>query len=119
MDFKVVQGHGETRIAAAAGVPPIIPGFSEGLASATYSNYGQALRRFSGLTMHPLWRSAAGSLQALVKTHPGSRLWYDPRDVEFLREDAQDLAEVQSTQAASISSHISAGFTPESAVAAV
>jgi hypothetical protein len=119
MDFKLIQGHGETRIAAAAGVPPIIPGFSEGLASATYSNYGQALRRFSGLTLHPLWKSAAGSLQTLLKGHPGSRLWYDTRDVEFLREDAQDLAEVQQTQAATVSSYISAGFTPESAVQAV
>lgn len=120
MDFKVVQGHGETRIAAAAGVPPIIPGFSEGLSSATYSNYGQALRRFSGLTMHPLWKSVAGSLQQIV-TPPrvGTRLWYDTRDVEFLREDAHDLAEVQQTQAATVSSYISAGFTPESAVQAV
>lgn len=119
MDFKAVQGHGETRIAAAAGVPPIIPGFSEGLSSATYSNYGQALRRFSGLTMHPLWKSAAGSLQSLVKTPAGSRLWYDTRDVEFLREDAKDLSEVQQSQAATISSLISAGFEPASAVSAV
>lgn len=119
MDFKLVRGHGETRVAAAAGVPPIIPGFSEGLASATYSNYGQALRRFAGLTMHPLWRSAAGSLAPLVRRYPGSRLWYDTRDVDFLREDAKDLADVQAVQAASVSSHISAGFTPESAVAAV
>lgn len=119
LDMKAVRGHGEIRIAAAAGVPPIIPGFSEGLNSATYSNYGQALRRFSGLTMHPLWRSAAGSLQQIMDPPAGSRLWYDTRDVEFLREDAHDLAEVQQTQAATISSHISAGFTPESAVAAV
>lgn len=120
MDFKVVQGHGETRIAAAAGVPPIIPGFSEGLSSATYSNYGQALRRFAGLTMHPLWQSVAGSLQQIiVPPMAGTRLWYDTRDVEFLREDAHDLAEVQQTQAATISSYISAGFTPESSVQAV
>lgn len=119
MDFKVLQGHGETRVAAAAGVPPIIPGFSEGLSSATYSNYGQALRRFSGLTLHPLWKSAAGSLASLTKKRAGTRLWYDTRDVEFLREDAADLSEVQQNQAATISSHISAGFTPESAVAAV
>ena len=119
MDFKVVQGHGEVRIAAAAGVPPIIPGFSDGLAASTYSNYGQALRRFAGLTMHPLWQSAMGSLQRLMQTPPGSRLWYDTRDVEFLREDSHDLAEVQQTQAATISSYISAGFTPESAKAAV
>jgi hypothetical protein len=39
VDFKAVQGAGETRIAAAAGVPPVVVGFSEGLAAATYSNY--------------------------------------------------------------------------------
>jgi phage portal protein BeeE len=119
IDFKSVQGHGETRLASAAGVPPIIPGFSEGLSSATYSNYGQALRRFSGLTMHPLWQSAAGSLQRIFPPPPGCRLWYDTRDVPFLREDAADLSEIQQNQAATISSYISAGFTPESSVAAV
>jgi hypothetical protein len=30
IDFKVTQGAGETRIAAAAGVPPVIVGLSEG-----------------------------------------------------------------------------------------
>ncbi len=119
MDFNAVQGHGEIRTAAAAGVPPIIPGFSDGLNSATYSNYGQALRRFTGLTMHPLWQSAVGSLQRLLAVPAGSRLWYDTRDVEFLREDVTALAEVQRTQAATISSYISAGFTPKSAMAAV
>jgi hypothetical protein len=39
------RAPGETRIAAAAGVPAIIAGFSEGLESATYSNYGQARGR--------------------------------------------------------------------------
>jgi phage portal protein BeeE len=42
IDFKVTQGHGETRVAAAAGVPPIIVGLSEGLEAATYANYSQA-----------------------------------------------------------------------------
>lgn len=36
IDFKVTQGHGETRIAAAARIPPIIVGLSEGLEAATY-----------------------------------------------------------------------------------
>lgn len=35
-DFKNIRGGGETRIAAAAGVPPVIVGLSEGLAAATY-----------------------------------------------------------------------------------
>jgi hypothetical protein len=65
IDFKATQGAGETRIAAAAGVPPIIVGLSEGLAAATYSNYGQARRRFADGTMRPLWRNAAGSLATI------------------------------------------------------
>jgi hypothetical protein len=36
VDFKQVQGAGETRIAAAAGVPPVIVGLSEGLEASTY-----------------------------------------------------------------------------------
>jgi len=37
LDFKITQGGGETRVAAAAGVPPVIVGLSEGLQAATYS----------------------------------------------------------------------------------
>jgi phage portal protein BeeE len=73
IDFKVTQGHGETRIAAAAGVPPIIVGLSEGLDSATYSNYAQARRRFADMTMRPLWRNAAGSLWRRSLRDPARR----------------------------------------------
>src|SRR5439155_2794947 len=51
LDFKVTKGAGETRIAVAARVPPIIVGLSEGLASATYSNYGMARRHFADATL--------------------------------------------------------------------
>ena len=120
MDFKNIQGHGETRIAAAGGVPPIIVGLSEGLASATYSNYAQARRRFADGTMHPLWQNAAGCFANIV-TSPGQdvRLWYDARDVPFLREDQKDAAEIQKAQAATINGLIMAGFKPEGAITAV
>lgn len=120
MEFKATQGHGETRIAAAAGVPPIIVGLSEGLASATYSNYGQARRRFADGTIHPLWQNAAGSLSTLFsRPQRSTRLWYDARDVPFLREDEKDAAEIQSTRAATIARLVEAGFRPEEAVKAV
>lgn len=119
MGFKELQGHTETRIAAAAGVPPIIVGLSEGLESATYSNYGQARRRFADATMHPLWQNVAGSLGALF-TPPGtSDLWYDARDVPFLREDERDASEILRTRASTIRMLVDAGFTPASAIAAV
>jgi hypothetical protein len=73
LDFKVTQGAGETRIAAAAGVPPVIVGLSEGLQAATYSNYSQARRRFADGTMRPLWRNIAGSLATIVEVPAGRR----------------------------------------------
>jgi phage portal protein BeeE len=119
IDFAAIQGRGETRIAARAGVPPIIVGLSEGLSASTYSNYGLAMRRFGDLTMAALWRNAAGSLETLVPP-PGSdaRLWYDTRDVAFLRDDAKARADVAAVKAGTISSYITSGFTPESAVEA-
>lgn len=120
IDFRQVQGAGETRIAAAAGVPPVIVGLSEGLQAATYSNYAQARRRFADGTIHPLWQNAAGCLESLVSS-PGDdvRLWYDADDVPFLREDEKDAAEIAGTQAATINSLVTAGYTPESVVAAM
>jgi len=114
LDFKAVQGAGETRIAAAAGTPPIIVGLSEGLSSATYSNYSQARRRFADGTMRPLWRNVAGSLAVLRPAPPGARLFYDVRDVAFLREDAADQAKITQTNSQTIRNLVDAGFEPPS-----
>lgn len=119
IDFKMTQGAGETRIAAAAGVPPVIVGLSEGLQAATYSNYGQARRRFADQTMRPLWRNFAGSLQTIVPPPPGAELWYDDRDIPALREDQKDAAEIQGRRAGSIRQLIDAGYDPASVVKAV
>jgi phage portal protein BeeE len=126
MDFKNIQGAGETRIAAAGGVPPVIVGLSEGLQAATYSNYAQARRRFADGTLHPLWQNVAGSFANIIpRPTPGNgsggevRLWYDSKDVPFLREDQKDAAVIQSTQASTINTLITAGFEPETAVKAV
>jgi phage portal protein BeeE len=120
LDFSQTQGHGETRIAAAAGVPPVIVGLSEGLQAATYSNYAQARRRFADGTIRPLWRMAAASLQTII-TPPSStaQLWYDDRDISFLREDRKDAAEIQGRQAATIRQLVDAGYKPDTVVDAV
>lgn len=122
VDFKEVRGAGETRIAAAAGVPPVIAGFSEGLANATYSNFGQARRKFADATMHPLWENAAGSLEVIMpkpRRRGMHRLWYDATGVPFLREDEKDAAEIAQIEAETINKLITAGYTPESVVKAV
>jgi HK97 family phage portal protein len=119
LEFKVTQGAGETRIAAAAGVPPVVVGLSEGLAAATYSNYAQARRRFADNTIRPLWRNACGSLQRITRTPSDAQLWYDDRDVSALQEDKQDAATIQATQAQSIKTLIDAGYDAKTVVAAV
>jgi len=119
LSFAETQGHGETRLAMAGGVPPIIVGLSEGLAAATYSNYGQARRAFGDTWGSNQWRSFCAAVAPLVAVPADAELWYDTRDIPFLREDVKDLAEVQATNASTINALIAAGWTPESAVAAV
>jgi phage portal protein BeeE len=124
LDFKTVQGHGETRIAAASGVHPVVVGISEGMqgSSLNAGNYSQARRNVADTLFHPLWRNAAGSLQTIVADGPdfnSLELVADVRDVPFLRTDEKDAAEVQQKRAGTLNSLIAGGFTPESAVEAV
>jgi len=120
--FKSVQGAGETRIAAAAGVPASILGISEGLAGSALNagNYTAARRRFADGTMRPLWRSAAGALENLVQPpSSGVRLWYDDRDVSFLQEDVLDSAEIRGKDASTMRTLVDGGFDPDSVIQAV
>lgn len=119
IDFKLTQGAGETRIAAAAQIPPIIVGLSEGLEAATYANYGQARRRFADGTLRPMWRDIAGSLASLVTVPKGSELWYDDRDIPLLKEDLKDEAEIFGRDATSVQVFVTAGFKPDAALKAV
>jgi Phage-related protein len=122
IDFKAVQGAGETRIASASGVGAVIAQLSEGMqgSSLNAGNYGQARRRFADATMHPLWQNAAGSFAPLLAS-PGAgvRLWYDADNIPFLREDEADAADIAQTRATTIRSLIDAGYEPGSVVAAV
>lgn len=119
MDFKVTQGAGETRIAAAAGVPPVIAGLSEGLEASTYSNYAQARRALADATMRPLWRNFAGSMERIVTPPGGSRLWYDDRDIAFLREDEADAANILYVKSEAINKLFMSGFDPDSIIEAI
>ena len=120
LDFKVTTGAGETRLCAAGGVPPIIVGLSEGLASATYSNYGMARRKFGDHWAHPQWKSASQALSGLVDPPDGDvRLGVNTKGIAFLREDAKDLAEIEQIKASTLSTLIMAGYEPDSCVAAV
>lgn len=121
LDFKTTQGAGETRIAAAGRIHPVLVGLSEGMQGSALNagNYNAAKRSTVDGAIRPLWRNAAGSLQVIVPPPAGARLWYDGRDIPFLRDDEKDLAEIQFRRASTIRQLTDAGYMPESVVAAV
>jgi hypothetical protein len=121
MDFKAVQGAGETRLAAAAGVGAVVAQFSEGLqgSSLNAGNYAAARRRFADITMRHLWQDACGALETIVTIPSGAQLWYDDRDIPFLQEDAKDAADIFGVKAQAIRTLTDGGYDPDSVVAAV
>ena len=121
MDFKNTQGAGETRIAAAARVPAIVVGLSEGLSGSSLNegNYNSAKKQFGDAALRPLWRSICAAYSSLVPVPTDVRLWFDDRDIEYLRADRLDVANVQNVQARTMSSLIQSGYEPDSIVAAL
>lgn len=121
MDFRNVQGLGETRIFEAAETHPVIVGSAEGMqgSSLNSGNFAQIRRRFADGTMKPLWRNVASSLEVLFTAPEQSYLTVDLRDVAFLRADAKEEAETFGKRATAIRTLTDGGFTPESVIAAV
>ncbi|HON76518.1 MAG TPA: hypothetical protein PLQ23_15365, partial [Dermatophilaceae bacterium] len=121
LDFKSVQGAGETRIASRARVPASVLGISEGLAGSALNagNFSQARRQFGEQFAYPSWRLMCEALAPLVAVPAGAELWYDTTDVAFLHEDAKDAAEVVSTQATAIRTLTDGGYDPDAVVTAV
>jgi hypothetical protein len=121
MDFKVTQGAGETRLAAAAGMHPTVVGLSEGLAGASLNagNFNAARRLTADKTLQHLWQNFVGSVANIIDVPSGAELWYDTRHVPFLAEDKKDAAEILGAQATSIRTLTDGGYDPDSVVAAV
>ncbi len=119
LDFKVTQGAGETRIAAAAGTPPILVGLSEGLNAGQYNIYGQAKRSFVDGEIRPDWNNLCASLESVITPPLSARLWYDDRDIPYLREDRKDLAEITASEMSAVETGIRAGFEADAVVKAV
>jgi hypothetical protein len=121
LDYKLITGAGETRIAAAARTPPVLVGLSEGLQGSALNsgNYQAARRMFADGCIRPLWRNAAGSLQKILTVPGSSELWYDGRDVAFLREDEGERADVALKKSQTIRFLVDAGYKPDSVIEAV
>lgn len=120
IDFKAVQGAGETRVAAASGIHPVILGFSEGLAGSSLNagNFNSARRLTANKTIRPLWRSGCSALENVLRVPARSRLWFDD-NVPFLLDDQKDRAEVQAKEAQTIRTLWDGGAEPDSVIAAV
>lgn len=121
LDFKAVQGAGETRLCVASGVPAVIAGVSEGLSGSSLNagNYGTAKRSFADGTLRTLWRSACAALSTILEVPDSAELWYDESHIAFLREDQQDQAQIDQTTMATIVSGIAGGFEPATVVLTV
>lgn len=121
LDFKVTQGAGESRMAAASLVGAVLAMFSEGMAGSSLNagNFNAAKRRFGDVGARPLWRTMAASLSKFTTPPDGSRLWYDDRDIPFLQDDAKDAADILNVNAQAIVALTRDGFQPDSAVAAI
>ena len=117
LDFKVTQGAGETRIASAAGVPPVIVGFSEGLEAATYSNYALAMRRFADLDA-----AAVADGRRLPPKHPRGAAGAErgtTTATSALKDDIVNRAEVQNKQANAAKMFADGGWEPDSIIDAL
>jgi phage portal protein BeeE len=122
LEFAVTQGKAESRLASCAGVPPSWVGFSEGLqgSSLNAGNFTAARRRFGDGTMQHMWMNVAASLEILVRRPSvGVYLWFATKGIPFLHMDAKDAAEVQATEAQTITALVRDGFTAQSAILAV
>ena len=125
LDMKALRGLGETRLAMAGGIHPVVLGSSEGMAGSSLNagNYTAAKRSTADGTFRPLWRNMCGSLAPIVPKPAGSdasvELWYTDSQVAFLREDQRDEAEIAARDAAIIRQLGDGGWEPSSIVAAM
>ena len=122
LDYKNVQGGGETRMAAAAGVHPTLVGLSEGLSGSSLNqgNFNAARRIFVDGTMRWLWGEAAASLETLFDLpNPDAYLDVDTRSIPFMREDAADAAEIMGKEATVLRTLGDGGWDPPTIVEAI
>lgn len=122
LDFKVTQGAGETRIAAASGVHPVVAALSEGMAGSSLNagNFRAACRLVADRTLRPLWGGLFAALETIMWEKPADAdLWYPEKEISFLQEDRKDAADIELTKAQTIAALVREGFEPASVIAAV
>ena len=116
IDFRAVQGSGETRISVLSRVPAAILGISEGLqgSSLNAGNFGAARRTFADTWVYPNLQDICASLSPIVNVPNDSELWFSTDDIPLLREDGKDAADIAATEAQTIRNLVDAGYEPTS-----
>src|SRR5258708_9214750 len=67
----------------------------------------------------PQWRSACGALSQLLEVRAGNRLWFDTSDIAALQDGEMERGQAALVRAQALLALVQAGYTHESASAAV
>jgi phage portal protein BeeE len=117
MDFGTVSSVGVERILAAANVPGVLVGL-EPLRGAG-RGYQESMQKFGNLFARPKWRSVCGALSQIVDVPGGNRLWFDTADIAALQDGEMERGQAALVRAQALLALVQAGYTHESAIAAV
>lgn len=117
MDFGTVAGVGVERILADSMVPGVLVGL-EPLRGAG-RGYQESMQKLANLWGRPTWRSLCGALSQIVDVPPGNRLWFDTADVAALQDGEMERGQAALVRMQALLAAVQAGYTHESAVAAV
>jgi phage portal protein BeeE len=116
MDFGNVLAAGSERILAACSVPGVLVGL-EPLRGAG-RGYQESMQKFAGWARSE-WRSVCGTLERLLDVPAGNRLWFDESDIAALQDGLMERGQAALVRMQALLAAVQAGFTHESAIAAV
>jgi hypothetical protein len=117
MDFSGVSAVGTERILAACEVPGVLVGL-EPLRGAG-RGYQESMQKFANIWARPAWRSVCGALSQIVDVPAGNRLWFDTADIAALQDGEMERGQAALVRAQALLALVQAGYTHESAIAAV
>src|SRR5260370_28034475 len=117
LDFANVSAVGVERILADGNVPGVLVGL-EPLRGAG-RGYQESMGKFANLYARPQWRSACGALEQLLDVPAGNRLRFDTSDIAALQDGEMERGQAALVRAQALLALVQAGYTHESAIAAV
>jgi hypothetical protein len=77
------------------------------------------MQKFANLWARPQWRSVCGALEQVLEVPGGNRLWFDTGDIAALQDGEMERGQTSLVKAQALLAMVQAGYTHESAVAAV